>query len=258
MIPVRLFLYCKTYKPLKMLNCLIVDDEQHAIDVLLHYAKQVPYLHVVASCTNPLEALRIVNEQEIDLIFLDIQMPHMTGLDFARTIPGKAKIVLTTAYSEFAVEGFDLDVVDYLLKPIALTRFLKAVQRVLNIQSSSDSVISLEDSIDDDYMFVKTEQKGKVLKINLKDIDYIEGMKNYVSIHHNNQKTLALLNMKDLELRLPNKFFVRIHKSFIVAVNKVTAIEGSQVRLKNVYADIVMGDSYRNKLLDIMKSKLMQ
>jgi two-component system, LytTR family, response regulator len=241
-----------------MLNCLIVDDEQHAIDVLVHYTKQVPYLHLVATSTNPLDALRIVNEQEIDLIFLDIQMPHMTGLDFARTIKDKARIVLTTAYSEFAVEGFDLEVVDYLLKPVSLTRFLKAVQRVLNIESSAETVISLEENIDDDYMFVKTEQKGKVLKINFRDIDYIEGMKNYVAIYHNNQKTLALLNMKDLELRLPSKFFVRVHKSFIVAVNRVLSISGSQVILKNIRAEILMGDSYRNRLMDIMKSKLMQ
>lgn len=241
-----------------MLNCLIVDDEQHAIDVLVHYTKQVPYLHLAATSTNPLEALRIVNEQEIDLIFLDIQMPHMTGLDFARTIQGKARIVLTTAYSEFAVEGFDLEVVDYLLKPVALTRFLKAVQRVLNIEASAETVISLEENIDDDYMFVKTEQKGKVLKINFRDIEYIEGMKNYVAIYHNSQKTLALLNMKDLELRLPSKFFVRVHKSFIVAVNRVVSIAGSQVILKNSRAEILMGDSYRSRLMDIMKSKLMQ
>jgi two-component system, LytTR family, response regulator len=241
-----------------MLNCLIVDDEQHAIDVLVHYMKQVPYLHLVATCTSPIDAMRIVNEQDIDLVFLDIQMPHMSGLDFIRTIPGKWQVVLTTAYSEFAVEGFDLEVVDYLLKPIALTRFLKAVQRALNARSSSETLISLNENIDDDYIFVKTEQKGKVLKINLKDIDYIEGMKNYVAIYHNNQKTLALLNMKDLELRLPSKFFVRVHKSFIVAVNKVTSIAGSQVILKNVRAEILMGDTYRSKLMSIMKSKLMQ
>lgn len=240
-----------------MISCIIVDDEQHAIDVLIHYISQTPFLQLVKATTNPIEGLEIVNTQKIDLVFLDIQMPELSGLDVARTIQGKAKVILTTAYSEFAAEGFDLEVVDYLLKPIPLPRFFKAVQRVLNTVTSSVSATANEESIEDDYIFVKTELKGKMLKINLRDIDYIEGMKNYVAIYHAGQKTMALLNMKDLEERLPKKYFLRVHKSYIVSVNKIVAIEGNLVVLKNVKAEILLGETYRNSFYDLMKHKLM-
>ncbi|HEY8916866.1 MAG TPA: LytTR family DNA-binding domain-containing protein [Chitinophaga sp.] len=240
-----------------MISCIIVDDEQHAIDVLIHYISQTPFLQLVKATTNPIEGLEIVNTQKIDLVFLDIQMPELSGLDVARTIQGKAKVILTTAYSEFAAEGFDLEVVDYLLKPIPLPRFFKAVQRVLNTVTSSVTATTNEESIEDDYIFVKTELKGKMLKINLRDIDYIEGMKNYVAIYHAGQKTMALLNMKDLEERLPKKYFLRVHKSYIVSVNKIVAIEGNLVVLKNVKAEILLGETYRNSFYDLMKHKLM-
>jgi len=240
-----------------MISCIIVDDEQHAIDVLIHYISQTPFLQLVKATTNPIEGLEIVNTQKIDLVFLDIQMPELSGLDVARTIQGKAKVILTTAYSEFAAEGFDLEVVDYLLKPIPLPRFFKAVQRVLNTVTSSVTATPNEESIEDDYIFVKTELKGKMLKINLRDIDYIEGMKNYVAIYHAGQKTMALLNMKDLEERLPKKYFLRVHKSYIVSVNKIVAIEGNLVVLKNVKAEILLGETYRNSFYDLMKHKLM-
>jgi DNA-binding LytR/AlgR family response regulator len=234
-----------------------VDDEQHAIDVLTHYIGQTPFLQLIKATTNPIEALEMVNTQKIDLVFLDIQMPELSGLDVARTIQGKTKVILTTAYSEFAAEGFELEVVDYLLKPIPLPRFFKAVQRVLNTVTSSVTAMPNEDNIEDDYIFVKTELKGKMLKVNLRDIDYIEGMKNYVAIYHAGQKTMALLNMKDLEERLPKKYFLRVHKSYIVSVNKIVAIEGNLVVLKNVKAEILLGETYRNSFYDLMKHKLM-
>ncbi|MCW3467125.1 LytR/AlgR family response regulator transcription factor [Chitinophaga nivalis] len=240
-----------------MINCLVVDDEQHAIDVLVHYISQTPYLHLVKSTTSPIEAMQILNMQKIDLVFLDIQMPEISGLDIARTIQGKSKVIMTTAYSEFAAEGFDLEVVDYLLKPIPMPRFFRAVQRVLNMITTSVTISRQEETIDDDYIFVKTEFKGKMLKINLKEIEYIEGMKNYVAIYHAGQKTMALLNMKDLEERLPKKYFFRVHKSYIVSVNKITAVEGNQIVLKNVKAEILLGETYKSGFFDLMKHKLM-
>lgn len=240
-----------------MISCLIVDDEQHAIDVLVHYVKQVQFLQLIGTCTNPLNALQIVNEQKIDLLFLDIQMPDISGIDFVKAASGKSHFILTTAYSEFATQGFELEVVDYLLKPIPFPRFLKAVQRVVNITTRSTQVFDNMESIEDDYIFVKTEFKGKMLKINLRDIDYIEGMKNYVAIHYNGQKTVALLNLKDLEQRLPKKKFLRIHKSFIVAIDKITAIEGNKVLMRNLSTEILLGDAFKAEFLEIMKSKLM-
>lgn len=239
-----------------MIKCLIVDDEQHAIDILVHYVAQIPFLNLINTTTNPLEALNWVNNENIDIIFLDIQMPEISGLDFIRTMGEKTKVILTTAYSEFATEGFDLDVVDYLLKPIAFPRFLKAVQRAVNIITLSAPAQNEED-IEDDYIFVKTEFKGRMLKINLNDIDYIEGMKNYVAIYHNGQKTMSLLNMKDLKDRLPKKKFMRIHKSFIVSLNRITAIEGNQIILRGINSNILLGDTYKADFLEIMKNKLL-
>jgi two-component system LytT family response regulator len=241
-----------------MINCLIVDDEQAAIDVITYYVKQAPFLNLVHATTNPLEAMDWVNNQKIDIIFLDIQMPEISGLDFIRTMKGgKTKVILTTAYSEFAMEGFDLDVVDYLLKPISLPRFLRGVQRAVNIITLSAPAQNEEDS-DDDYVFVKTEFKGRMLKINLDEIDYIEGMKNYVAIYHNGQKTMALLNMKDLKDRLPKKKFMRVHKSFIVCLNKITTVEGNRIILKNIKADILLGDTFKDDFFEVMKNKLLQ
>ncbi len=238
-----------------IMTCIIVDDEQHAIDVLEHYVKQIPSLQLLASFTNPLQALDLLNGQQADLLFLDIQMPEISGLDFIRAIQGRSKIILTTAYSEFVTEGFELEVEDYLLKPIPFPRFLKAVQRLQQAQPSGDTPV---DAGIDDYFFVKTELKGKMLRINFADIDYIESMKNYVAIHHNGIKTMALLTMKDLEERLPAARFLRIHRSFIIAVDKITAIEGNMVLLRNVKESILLGETYRPAFLEKMRGKILQ
>jgi len=240
-----------------MINCLIVDDEQHAIDILVHYVSQTPYLHLAASNTNPIEALQIVNTQKIDLIFLDIQMPELTGIDFIKAIQGKAEVILTTAYSEFALESYELNVVDYLLKPIRFPRFLQAVQKVADEASERQGEQHTMD-LEDDYIFVKTESKGKLLKINLHEIDYIEGMKNYVAIFCGGKKTLVYTSMKELEERLPHKSFIRVHKSFIIPIAKITGIEGNLLRLKNVTAEVQIGESYKADLMEIIRNKMIQ
>lgn len=239
-----------------MINCLVVDDEQHAIDILTHYISQTPFLHLAASTTNPIEALQLVNEQNIELIFLDIQMPELSGIDFIKAIQGKAKVILTTAYSEFALESYELDVVDYLLKPIRLPRFLQAVQKA--VKEAPEPVKEPSEEVEDDYIFVKTESKGKLLKINLADIDYIEGMKNYVAIHCGEKRTLVYTSMKELEERLPRKSFLRVHKSYIIPVAKITGIEGNLLRLKNVASEILIGENYKADLMDIIRGKMIQ
>jgi len=240
-----------------MIHCIIVDDEPHALEVLDHYVKQTPHLHLVASFTNPIEALQLLGEQKIDLVFLDIQMPEITGIDFIKAIQGKSKVILTTAYSEFALEGYDLYVVDYLLKPIRLPRFLAAVQKAVE-QLHANEIPSQPEVIGDDYIFVKTEAKGKLLKINLVDIDFIESMKNYVAIHRGGQKTLVYTSMKELEERLPKKQFIRVHKSFIIPISRITGIEGNLVRLKNTTAEILIGESYKAELMQIIRGKMIQ
>ncbi len=239
-----------------MINCIIVDDEQHAIDILEHYVKQTPYLNHLASFTNPIEALQYLGEQKIDLVFLDIQMPELSGIDFIKTIHGKVKVILTTAYSEFALEGYDLYVVDYLLKPVRLPRFLVAVQKAIEqISAAGKPIVPATDT---DYIFVKTESKGKLLKINLADIDYIESMKDYAAIYRNGQRTLVLITMKKLEESLPKTGFIRVHKSFIVPIEKITGIEGNMVRLKNVNTEILIGDNYKAELMEIVRGRMIQ
>lgn len=240
-----------------MIKCIIVDDEQHAIDILVHYVKQTPQLELAASFTNPLEALKMLGEQKIDLVFLDIQMPEISGIDFIKTIQGRTKVILTTAYSEFALEGYDLYVVDYLMKPVRYPRFLAAVQKVVE-QLNPGGDNSIGEAAEDDYIFVKTESKGKLLKIDLAEIDYIESMKNYMVIHRGGQKTLVYTSMKELEERLPKKQFIRVHKSFIIPISRITGIEGNLVRLKNVNAEIVIGETYKEELMAMIKGRMIQ
>jgi DNA-binding LytR/AlgR family response regulator len=237
-----------------MIRCLIVDDEQAAIDIIIHYIKQTNYLELVSSSTNPVEALQTVVTQNIDLVFLDIQMPELSGMDFIKAINGKAKVILTTAYSEFAIDGFELEVVDYLLKPIRFPRFLTAVQKAVKIISERAAETEIKN--EEDYIFVKTESKGKLLKINLAEIAYIEGMKNYVAIYMGGKKVMVYTNLRDLLHHLPARQFIRVHKSFIIPVNHITGIEGNQIMLKNVSAAILIGESYKDDLMDIIKNKM--
>ncbi|TCZ74725.1 LytR/AlgR family response regulator transcription factor [Flaviaesturariibacter aridisoli] len=239
-----------------MIRCMIIDDEQHAIDILEHYVKQAPYLELVGTSTHPIEALQEVASGKVDLVFLDIQMPELSGLDFIKAINGKAKVILTTAYPEFALEGYELDVVDYLLKPVRLPRFLQAVQKAMTAVQPAPAAAATD--VEDDYLFVKTESKGKLLKINLDDIDYIEGMKNYVAIHRGAQKTLVYTSMKELEERLPQRRFLRVHKSFIIPLGRITGIEGNLVRLQGVQAEILIGDNYKAELMELIRNKMIR
>lgn len=237
-----------------MITCIIVDDEQHAIDILEHYVKQTPHLALAGSFTNPIDALQLLSKQKVDLVFLDIQMPELSGIDFIKTLHGKTRVILTTAYSEFALEGYDLYVVDYLLKPIRLPRFLAAVQKAVEQLGATAQATSIPTN--DDFIFVKTESKGKLLKIDLADIDFIESQKNYMVIHRTGQKTLVYTSMKELEERLPRKKFLRVHKSFIVAIDRITGIEGNILRLRNMADGIIIGDSYKAELMEIIRGNM--
>lgn len=239
-----------------MIKCIIVDDEQHAIDILVHYVQQTPQLELVGTFTNPVGALEVLNTKKIDLVFLDIQMPELSGLDFIRTIRGKSKVILTTAFSEFALEGYELYVVDYLLKPIRLPRFLTALQKA--VEQIGAGRETRQETTEEDYIFVKTEAKGKLLKVSLAEIDFIEGMKNYVAIHRDGKRTLVNTSMKKLEEHLPKKQFIRVHKSFIIPVARITGIEGNVLRLKNVANPILIGENYKEELMEMIKGKMIQ
>lgn len=238
-----------------MIRCIIIDDEQFAINVIKEYINRIPSLQLVGSTTNPLEGIELVRSQKVDLVFLDIQMDEMNGIEVMRVLPKDVNVIFCTAYSEFAVDSYEVEAVDYLLKPVSFNRFVKAVQRATNLVMGK--AVEELSSAQDDYIFIKTEQKGKMVKINFNDIEYIEGMKNYVAFRCGKEKILAYLTMKDLEQKLPHNQFMRVHKSYIVALRLITAVENSTLVLKDRLERIPLSESYREVFLEHMKNKLL-
>lgn len=238
-----------------MIKCLIVDDERPAMEILKLHIQKVPYLSLIASTTSPVEGIHLLNEQRVDLVFLDIRMPDMTGIDFIKAIDGKCKIILTTAFNEYAIDGYELDVVDYLLKPISFARFIKATQKARALITMNGSSRN-EAFIEDNYIYVKTELKGKLVKIEFSQIDFIESVKNYAIIHRGNLKSTVLIGLKDLENILPRPQFWRIHKSYIVSTERIASIESNLVYLKGQENPVPLGESYRQVFLDSIKDKL--
>jgi two-component system LytT family response regulator len=243
-----------------MIRCLVVDDEPLALHILEDYISKVPFLELVKATTNPIEALTMVQEGNIDLVFLDVQMPELTGIQFLKISAGKTKVILTTAYSQYALEGYELDVVDYLLKPIAFDRFFKAAQKAQGIirpnvtQAVVEPVQQIQQQQQDflsDFIFVKSEYK--IQKVYLHQILYIEGLKDYISIFTPTERIITLQNMKKMEDTLPEKHFVRVHKSYIVALNKIDSIERSRIFIGDKI--IPVGDTYRDHFFKIIEGK---
>lgn len=238
-----------------MIQCLIVDDEQPAIDIIAAYIQQVPFMQLAATATNPITGLELMHDRQIDLVFLDIQMPEITGLDFAKALGHRCKIIFTTAYNQYAIEGYELDVVDYLLKPIPFPRFLKAAQKAKNLIEAAKT--PQPGTVSMDFIVVHGDSKGKLIKIDLDEIDYIEGMGNYVAIFCGARKILSLMNMKDLEDTLPKDKFIRVHKSFIVSISKISSVEGNAIIIKqNSRAQVTIGKAYREDFLEVMKARM--
>jgi DNA-binding LytR/AlgR family response regulator len=209
------------------LNCLIVDDEPLARAGLEKYIKQTPLLSYIASVTDAAEAMELLQANSVDLLFLDIEMPKITGIDFIRSLSKPPMIILVTAYSNYAVEGFELEVLDYLVKPVAYPRFLKAVDRAVNKFLAAPA-----NQPNETFLFVKSNNRLEI--INYADILYIEAKLNYVSIVTASKKYIVYSSIKKMEDTLPSKQFVKIHKSYIAAIDKITAIEGNQVCINQV------------------------
>src|ERR1700755_1965960 len=233
-----------------MIRCLVVDDEPLALHILEDYISKMPFLELVKVTTNPIEALQIVQQGGVDLVFLDVQMPELTGIQFLRIANGKAKVILTTAYPQYALEGYELDVIDYLLKPIAFDRFYKSVQKAQAIIQPATAPAQTEpqqqqaqQSLLSDFIFVKTEHK--IQKVYLNDILFIEGLKDYISIFTPAERIITLQNMKKMEDALPEKHFIRVHKSYIVSINKIDSIERSRIFIGDKI--IPVGDTYRDQ-----------
>ncbi|MGZ3754249.1 MAG: LytR/AlgR family response regulator transcription factor [Mucilaginibacter sp.] len=245
-----------------MIRCLVVDDEPLALHILEDYISKVPFLELVKSTTNPIEALTLVQEGNIDLVFLDVQMPELTGIQFLKISNGKTKVILTTAYSQYALEGYELDVVDYLLKPIAFDRFFKSAQKAQGViqphvkQAAAEPVHQIQPQqqqpdFSSDFIFVKSEYK--IQKVYLHQILFIEGLKDYISIFTENERIITLQNMKKMEDTLPEKHFIRVHKSYIVALNKIDSIERSRIFIGDKI--IPVGDTYRDHFFKVIDGK---
>ena len=239
-----------------MINVIIVDDEPLALDVLETFIEKMPSLRLVKRCNNAFEANAVLQTESIDLIFLDIQMPQMSGIEFLRSLSNPPKIIFTTAFSNYAVEGFELNAVDYLLKPISLDRFMKAVNRAIEqIQPKKREEQVTETSqaeSEHDYIFVKADKK--LVKVNFSEIIYIEGLKDYVIIRLDNARVITLQTMKSLEDKLPLDKFRRIHRSYIVNIDKIEAIVGNMIEVneKGQLKHLPMGKNYRDELLDLI------
>ena len=229
-----------------MVRCIAVDDEPLALDIITDYVAKIPELTLVASTTSAIDALSMVQNGEVDLAFLDVQMPELTGLQFLKIINGKCDVILTTAYPQYALDGYELNVVDYLLKPIAFDRFYRSVQKVLanRAPQAPQPVVAqpLSAGSSVDFIFVKTEHK--IQRVDLDDILYIEGLKDYISIYTEAERVVTLQNMKKMEEILPAGRFVRVHRSYIVALDKIASIERGRIFIEDKV--IPVGDTYRD------------
>jgi DNA-binding LytR/AlgR family response regulator len=229
-----------------MLRCIAIDDEPLALELLEDNISKLPYLQLVARCSNPIEAMKVLEKEKVDLIFLDIQMPGLTGLQFIQSMTEKPMIILITAYEKYALEGFNLDVIDYLVKPVSLDRFVKACNKARELYQLKNKPKNNESSTAPGYFFVNVDYSQ--LKVNFNDIRYIEGLKDYIRIHlkSSSKAIITRMPMKTIEEQLPASGFLRIHKSYIVSVDHITAIRKNSVFIDAM--ELPVGENFRDAI----------
>lgn len=237
------------------IKCVIVDDEPLAIEILQSYVDRVESLELVATCNNAVQAFDILKKEKVDLLFLDIQMPKLTGIEFLKALNPAPQVIFTTAYREYAVESYELNVLDYLLKPIGFDRFIMAINKVLENRDDRilrNEVIS-EPAVDTDpFLFLKVDRK--MVKVFLKEITYIESLKDYVRIKTTGGKEVVTLQkISYLEKKLPEDCFMRIHKSYIISIKKIEAYSSNAVEING--AEIPIGRSYKSEVLKALSSQ---
>ncbi len=229
-----------------MLKCCILDDEPLAIKLLSGYVAKTPMLELILATTDPFKALATVQSGEVDLILLDIQMPELTGIQFMKIIENKCGVILTTAYKDYALQGFEFDVIDYLLKPISFEKFHAAIQKAtqrLNTQLPPKEY--------NHYLFVKSEHR--LIKVNFDEIFYFESFRDYITIHTTSDKIMTLQSLRSFEESLPSDKFLRIHKSHLIAIDKITAIENNRILINNTFLPI--GEVYREQVFTRLQLK---
>jgi len=249
-------------------HCIIVDDEPLAQDVIAAHIARMPQLQVVQRCSNAMEAFEALHKNRTDLLFLDINMPVISGLNFLRSLKDPPAVILTTAYTDYALEGYELDVVDYLLKPIPFERFAKAVNKALQklgqqdrglsaiietplpVQAPASAPATAPAQPEKNYFFIKAD--GKLVKLNYDEIRYVEGMKDYLKIYTTGSTYVVHQTMKGMEEQLPATKFVRIHKSYIIAVSAIKSIAGNIIHIEK--GELPLGNSYKDALLGIVSN----
>jgi DNA-binding LytR/AlgR family response regulator len=212
-----------------IIRCVIIDDEPLARKGLKEYIQDVDFLQLAGEFDNPLKAADTLMREKIDLLFLDIQMPKMTGMEFMKTLSHPPMVIFTTAYPQYAVEGFELNAIDYLLKPFSFERFWKSVLKARSLKESADKPAAPASSAEPDYFFIKSD--SKLIKIFYDEILFIEALQNYVAVHTSSKKYITYLTFRSIEEHLPASRFIRTHKSYIVAASKVESIEGNDIKI---------------------------
>ena len=236
----------------KTIKCLVVDDEPPALEVLKKYIANTPFLELTATCINAVEALAVLQQEAIGLLFLDIQMPQILGTDFVRTLKKPPKVIFTTAFRKFAVEGFELDAVDYLLKPISFERFLKAVNKVAGEFTKNDYPENTENRKSENVdTFIHFRSDRKVLKVALNDILYIESLKDYIKVVTVNKTIITKQPMSAIEEMLPKEMFTRIHRCYIVSLNKIESYTAELIEIAK--QELPVSRMYRHELSKILK-----
>lgn len=232
----------------KPLNVLIVDDEPIARDILETYISKVPDLHLAHVCKNALEAFQVLSRNTVDLVFLDINMPEISGIDFLKTLKDPPQVIFVTAYSEYAADSYDLDAIDYLLKPVSFDRFMKAVNKVIQIHGQGKSS-SEKTQVPGNYIFVKSD--GKLVKVDINHLLFIEGLKDYIMLWTETGKIIVHSTMKDFEdFMTAHPNFIRVHKSYIINMAFVKEVDGNVIRIKDQM--IAIGNTYKESFLNML------
>lgn len=232
------------------MNCLIVEDEVLAQDVLALYISKLDFLTLTGRCNNALQAFTTLNREQVDVMFLDIKMPEMSGLDLVKSLKNPPKVIVTTAYDEYALEGYELDIVDYLIKPIRFERFLKAINKVKQLQNTSQDPGIVSKVIDETF-YVRSDRK--LVRIDSREVRYMESLKNYLAIHTESKKILIYTTLSNIEEELNfNPYFIRVHKSFIVNTRFVAEVGNNMIRLKD-NTELPIGGHYKDSLLQAIR-----
>ena len=229
----------------KVIKCLVVDDEPPAREVIRRYIEQVPVLELAGECANAIQAFTFLHQQSVDLVFLDIRMPQLSGIDFLKALKNPPKVIFTTAYSEYALEGYELDVVDYLMKPITFERFLKSVNKTCQLTQLKTDPIIAEERKTESFVYFRADRK--MVKVMLHDILYIESMKDYVKVFTTNGMIITKQSISSVEAMLPEKEFIRTHRSFIVSTRHIKSFTAELIELQNM--EIPIGKLFRNEVM---------